>query len=227
MSARGSSRKVVSPQADEAAEGEGEGEAETPRRALGRGRSARSPSRSVSFGREQSTGSEGEPASETEQAADPAVRRSRGMSARGLSLKAVSPRGEEAMGDEGSARTPRYRARQQDPQMEEGPQTQENLASPRTAEHDLEVRAARRHKSVSARASSVGRSAGLMDLESWSTGGGGSERGLNRRQSRMDKSAMTPRSPRSEAEVDAAPLSARARRRGREEDTGVEETYID
>jgi hypothetical protein len=230
MSARGTSLKAVSPRAGEAAEDEGEGEAETPRRALGRGRSTRSPSHSVSFGREQSAGSDGEPASETEQAADRPVSRSRGMSARGLSLKAVSSRGEEAVQDEGSARTSRHRARQsvsvgrqQDPQMEE----EEELASARTAEHDSEARAARRHQSVSARASSVGRSAGLVDLESWSTGGGGSERGLSMRQSRRGQSAATRRSPTNEAEVEAAPLSAQVRRRGREEDTGVEETYID
>lgn len=213
------------------------GQARGPRQSVARGQSDKTPRHraSVSFGRDQDSQAEEEDDLATPRTAGEdmkvraARRRSRGISARGSSLKAVSSRQDEAMGDEGSAKTLRHRARQsvsverqQTPQMKE-----EGLASARTAEHDLEARAVRRHQSLSPKASSGGRSAGLMDLELLSSGGAGSERGLSMRQSRRGQSAMMRRSPTSEAGVHAAPPSGRIRRRGREEDVGVEETSID
>lgn len=167
--ARRKSRRITDPHplADgEAEDGDG-GEGQTPIRSpRHRGR------HSVELRNENPGGEEGR-GSETGQAADREGRAARPSSRviprTGLSFKALSPRAEEEVDGEAQAsarrhsrRTSQHRARPS-VSSERGQSPQDGLTSPRTAIQDLELRAARRHRSLVHRDSSGGGDAGVEE----------------------------------------------------------------
>jgi hypothetical protein len=167
--ARRKSRRITDPHpsADGEAEvGEG-GEVQTPNRSpKHRGR------HSVDLRNENLGGEEGR-GSETGQAADregrAARRSSRVIPRTGLPLKALAPRADEGPDGEAEAsarghsgRMSQHRARPS-VSSERGQSPQEGLTAPRTAVQDMELRAARRHKSLVHRDSADGGDAGVEE----------------------------------------------------------------